>query len=148
MTTARLQRLFKAVQRRVLDFLLTKYGLALMITSFVVITVCVIQFADTLIEYRLTRLTSAIGIKNASILLSFATIGPGRNGRPNRVDFDADFDGLRDDDDEFGALRTNIDAVYTWVNGSDPEHIRTLNTFRFFYIFLIDFDPFISAQFL
>ena len=126
----RFQRLFKTVQRKLLDFLMTKYGLSIICLSIVVIIVCLIQLSDTILEYRIANLRNVINFKNASILITLnSAFKSDKSNNQPQVDDDL-MSGLRNDDEEFSNLKSNIDAVYTWVNGSDPEHIKQLNKYK------------------
>ena len=68
----KLHRLFKTVQRKLLDFLLTKLGLSICLLSILIVIVSVIKLSDTILEYRLTILknhfSKVIDFKNARIL--------------------------------------------------------------------------------
>ena len=115
------QRFFKAVQRRVYDFLLTKYGLAFLCFSVLVIIIFSLQLSETMLEYRnvqLKRLNNIINMKNASITLSIIYNANSKD-RANG-----------DEENESHSFKTNIDVVYTWVNGSDPLHVENLKKYK------------------
>lgn len=97
------ERLVKTVQRRTYDFLLTKYGLFLMCVSMTIMFISLIQLSDSFIEYRtlqLKRFTDIINFRRSE--LQERNLDHGHQ----------------------------IDVVYTWVNGSDPDHIRELYKYK------------------
>ncbi len=99
-----LERLIKTVQRRIYDFLLTKYGMFLLLVSMSVIFISIIQLSDSIVEYRnlqLKRFTDIISFKQDLSL------------QKNDLVFEH-----------------KIDVVYTWVNGSDPQHIKALHDYK------------------
>ena len=105
--------LFKSIQRRIYDLLLTRYGVLAVLGALVVLLVCVLQLSDTILEYRLAqirRLANVITLQNASISLSISYFG--------------DEDHHQFDSDE------PIDVVFTWVNGSDPAHLASIRAHR------------------
>ncbi len=97
-------KLTKTVQKRVYDFLLTKYGITLICVSFLLILLSVIHLSETLVEYRIERLKS--------LTESFA----------KNLNLNLNSKHFTDED-----ANNAVDCVYTWVNGSDPEHIKKLN---------------------
>ena len=99
------ERLVKTVQRRTYDYLLTKYGIFLMCISLTIIFISLIELSDSYIEYRTLQL------KRFTDMMSF-----------RKSD-----EQIRNSDI---LLIHQIDVVYTWVNGSDPGHIRELNKYK------------------
>lgn len=99
------ERLVKTVQRRTYDFLLTKYGLFLMCISMTIVFISLIQLSDSFLEYRtvqLKRFTDIINFRNSEL-------------QERNSDL---------------LMSHQIDVVYTWVNGSDPDHIRELYKYK------------------
>ena len=123
----RCHKLLKTIQRRIYDFLSTKYGLALLCFSILVIIVCLLQLSDTILEYRLAqfkRFADVMNLKNASIILTI------NYNLQNKTSLDYDSNGsFNADDDSFGYV-SNVDVVYTWVNGSDPAHLENLKKYK------------------
>lgn len=104
--------LFKSIQRRIYDLLLTRYGVLAVLGALVVVLVCVLQLSDTILEYRLAQLrrfANVITLQNASISLSINYFS--------------------DEDHQFDSEEA-IDVVYTWVNGSDPAHLASIRAHR------------------
>ena len=101
-----LERLVKTVQRRIYDFLLTKYGLFLLLVSMAVIFISLIQLSDSLVEYR------SLQLKRFTDIIYF-------NQNPNQSPLANDL-----------IFEHKIDVVYTWVNGSDPRHIQALHEYK------------------
>ena len=128
-----LQRLFKTVQRRMYDFLLTKYGLSFLCISILVILVFILQLSDTILEYRLTqfkRFADVINLKNASLVLTINYNNLANKSMttvPPTLDYYSEEDEVKQEDSWFNA---NIDVVYTWVNGSDPKHLENLKKYK------------------
>jgi hypothetical protein len=114
----RCEKITKTVQRRVYDFLLTKYGIALIVIGALLIIVSTLQLSDTILEYKLSEL------KNLSFLKSRNTASISDKFKESVIrsddylDFSGSFEG--------SSFKTNIDVVYTWVNGSDPAHLALL----------------------
>lgn len=107
--------LFKSIQRRLYDFLLTRYGILFILGSLLLIVIFLLQLSDTIIEYRMAQLrhlANVITLKNTSILLSinyhyYPTLKPSQ-----QINNEA------------------IDVVYTWVNGSDEAHLEMVRKYR------------------
>lgn len=100
-----LERLVKIFQRRLYDFLSTKYGIFLMCISLTAIFISVIQLSDSLVEYRNLQLRRFTDI----------------------LKFDQQYESDISDDFDFNHA---VDVVYTWVNGSDPNHLRQLRKYK------------------
>ena len=108
-----LQRLFKIFQRRVYDFLLTKYGLSLLCFSIIFVLVFALQLSDTILEYRLTqfkRFANVSHLENASIILTINYNN--KISTPNSNDY---YNNIHEFN-EFEQFKSNIDVVYTWVS--------------------------------
>ena len=107
-----LERLIKTIQKRTYDFLLTKYGIFLLCLSLTIIFICLIQLSDSLIEYRLENMKRFT----------------------ERIYFDRTLPAEGSSDENIGAeyfdFQPKIDAVYTWVNGSDPDHLKHLQKYK------------------
>lgn len=110
----RCDKLTKTVQRRLYDFLLTKYGLTLLCLSILSVFLCIIQLSDTILEYRLAQLRQFINLNNSSLMRGFNLT------KANLINLNR-FDNEEPD---------SIDVVYTWVNGSDPEHLKELRKYK------------------
>ncbi len=102
-----LERLVKTVQRRIYDFLLTKYGLFLLLVSTTVIFISLIQLSDSLVEYR------SLQLKRFTDIIYFNK-NPSQSPQANDLVLN----------------EYKIDVVYTWVNGSDPRHIQALHQYK------------------
>jgi UDP-N-acetylglucosamine-lysosomal-enzyme len=125
----RLLKIIKTGQRRIYDFLLTKYGLALVVIGIFVILFSLIQLSDTILEYRLAqlkRLANSINLKNTSIVLEL-NYNKYNDEKHNQ---ESDLNYADDDSNDYRYFKSNIDVVYTWVNGSDPEHLKQLRHFK------------------
>lgn len=120
----RCERLTKNVQRRFYDFLLTKYGVALLLLGSILIIVCLIQLSDTLLEYKLGELKSLSNLVNPIRQTARST-----QSTPAIKEFDNSYH-VRENENGELSLRTNIDVVYTWVNGSDPAHLERLRKYK------------------
>ena len=97
-------KLTKTIQKRIYDFLLTKYGVLTLCFSILFIILAFIHLSETLIEYRIEHLKSiSVAINNLKINFK-TTINNADNKETD----------------------SRIDVVYTWVNGSDPEHLKQL----------------------
>lgn len=117
--------LFKSIQRRIYDLLLTRTGVCAMLGGLLVVLVCVLQLSDTIIEYRLEqlrRLANVITLQNASISLSinynYKQPSFGQQQQSDQTSSSVDY------------WNEPIDVVYTWVNGSDPAHLASMRAFR------------------
>jgi len=127
----RLLKIIKTGQRRIYDFLLTKYGLALVVIGIFAIVFSLIQLSDTILEYRLAqlkRLANSIKLKNTSIVLELNY----NKYSDEKYKQESDSTHLDYDSSDYRNLysKANIDVVYTWVNGSDPEHLKQLRHFK------------------
>jgi len=125
----RLLKIIKTGQRRIYDFLLTKYGLALVVIGIFVILFSLIQLSDTILEYRLAqlkRLANSINLKNTSIVLEL-NYNKYNDEKHNQ---ESDLNYADDDSNDYRYFKSNIDVGYTWVNGSDPEHLKQLRHFK------------------
>jgi hypothetical protein len=119
----RCDKLAKTVQRRVYDFLLTRYGVSLLCFGILVVVVCLLQLSDTILEYRITefkQLADIVNLKRGATSRTISTPPVDSKHVNNLEDF-----GQLD-----ATLRTNIDVVYTWVNGSDPNHLAMIKKFK------------------
>ena len=134
----RVRRLLKAMQRRIYDCSLSKYALVLFSLLVVVATLVALVFlAQTLPDavahhnepWRMPSF-AANNNNNKAAQDSSAKIG--------RYDEDEELNDIvkstSDDDDEadsgFYAMTSQIDAVYTWVNGSDTAHQAALAAYK------------------
>lgn len=116
--------LFKSIQRRIYDLLLTRTGVCAMLGGLLVVLVCVLQLSDTIIEYRLEqlrRLANVITLQNASISLSI---------NYNYKQPSPQFGQQSADQTVVDYWNEPIDVVYTWVNGSDPAHLASMRAYR------------------
>lgn len=105
----RCDKLTKTIQKRLYDFLLTKHGLSLLCLSILLVILCIIQLSDTILEYRLANL---ISLNNSSL-------------------FELKLNSKQSFSNEDADILPKIDVVYTWVNGSDPEHLKELKKYKF-----------------
>src|SRR5438105_2536820 len=128
----RCDRLAKTLQRRCYDFLLTRHGVALLFLGALALLVCLLQLSDTFLEYRTEqfRALRRFGLSlAANVTLPLYLKKSGTLARPPPP---PPLSAIVDDDEQFEAdesganLRTDIDVVYTWVNGSDPAHLAEL----------------------
>jgi hypothetical protein len=115
----RCDKLAKTVQRRVYDFLLTRYGVSLLCFSMLIVIVCLIQLSDTILEYRINEFKQFANIVNLKRTTSVRS-----STQAEHVNNYEDFGQLD------ASLKTNIDVVYTWVNGSDPAHLAMIKKYK------------------
>jgi hypothetical protein len=121
------QRLFKLIQRRVYDFLTTKYGLFLLCICVFFIFVFALQLSDTILEYRMSqfkRFANVSNLENASFILTINYNNKKTTSNSNYYYNNAQ------EFEEFEQYKSNIDVVYTWVNGSDPRHLENLKKYK------------------
>jgi UDP-N-acetylglucosamine-lysosomal-enzyme len=94
----------KRFQKRSFDLLSHRYGVLVIVLSVVVITVAVVQFGETLVQWS--------SEKYAVVFNSFSDNVASRSFRTRLC------------------LPVPIDIVYTWVNGSDPRLLDDLRAYQ------------------
>ena len=152
----RCNKLIKTIQRRIYDFLLTRYGLTLFCFGFILVIICLLQLSDTILEYRLTEFKQIANLVKLKSDVNHRNLTNFITDRQQKIDENDESSYFYPDEANqngyFNLKATNIDVVYTWVNGSDPQHLEQLkkyklDTIKSFQSNSSDSKPFLKVEF-